>query len=77
MPSKGHFTAHTRSRIHLAVVLRESVNHAKPLAALVGSLLYLALNLTSDFRNGILALAFVGLSYPAFRVATQLKTREL
>ncbi|PYX32826.1 MAG: hypothetical protein DMG80_07305 [Acidobacteria bacterium] len=76
MPSKGHFTAHTRSRIHLAVVLRESVNHAKPLAALVGSLLYLALNLTSDFKNSILGLAFVGLSYPVFLLANRLRARE-
>jgi|SRR5882672_1475102 len=47
-----------------------------PLVALVGSLVYLGLNLASDFKNGILALAFVGLSYPAFLVASRLKARE-
>jgi APA family basic amino acid/polyamine antiporter len=47
-----------------------------PLVALIGSLVYLALNIGFDFRNVLLALAFVALSYPAFLLAMRLRTRE-
>jgi len=47
-----------------------------PLIALIGSLCYLALNLASDFKNSILGLAFVGLSYPVFLLANRLRARE-
>jgi APA family basic amino acid/polyamine antiporter len=47
-----------------------------PLAALIGSLVYLALNIGSDFKNGLLALTFVALSYPAFLLAVRLRARE-
>jgi basic amino acid/polyamine antiporter, APA family len=47
-----------------------------PLVALIGSLVYLALNIGSDFRNGLLALAFVALSYPVFLLAMRFRARE-
>jgi basic amino acid/polyamine antiporter, APA family len=46
-----------------------------PLTALIGSLVYLALNIGSDFKNGLLALTFVALSYPAFLLAVRLRAR--
>ncbi len=47
-----------------------------PLVALIGSLVYLALNIGIDFRNGLLALAFMALSYPVFLLATRFRPRE-
>ncbi len=39
-----------------------------PLAALLGSLVYLVLNFASDVRNGLIAFALIGCSFPAYRV---------
>jgi APA family basic amino acid/polyamine antiporter len=47
-----------------------------PLVALIGSLVYLALNIGIDFRNGLLALAFMALSYPVFLLAMRFRARE-
>jgi APA family basic amino acid/polyamine antiporter len=44
-----------------------------PLAALLGSLAYFILNLASDFKNGLLGLAFLAMSYPVFVLAKRLR----
>jgi APA family basic amino acid/polyamine antiporter len=46
-----------------------------PFGALIGSLVYLALRIGSDFKNGLLGLTFVTLSDPAFLLAVRLRTR--
>jgi hypothetical protein len=47
-----------------------------PLVALIGSLVYLALNIGFDFKNVLLALAFVALSYRAFLLAMHFRAGE-
>jgi basic amino acid/polyamine antiporter, APA family len=48
-----------------------------PLAALLGSFVYLALNVASDFKNVMLGLIFVACSYPVYLIAKHFRTEPL